>query len=166
MNQEGTDSQLAIETSGHAAYKENYFLDDGAYLATKIVIKAAKLYQAGQGISKVIADMEMPAESVEVRFPILAANFAAYGDQIIEDLRDLVASGQLEGATLVTPNYEGVRINFERPSLKGWLLLRKSLHDPIMPLNIESDTEGGCAAIRELLKPILEAYEELDISAL
>ena len=57
--------------------------------------------------SKVIADMEMPAESVEVRFPILAANFAAYGDQIIEDLRDLVASGQLEGATLVTPNYEG-----------------------------------------------------------
>ena len=166
LNQEGTDSQLAIETSGHAAYKENYFLDDGAYLATKIVIKAAKLYQAGQGISKVIADMEMPAESVEVRFPILAANFAAYGDQIIEDLRDLVASGQLEGATLVTPNYEGVRINFERPSLKGWLLLRKSLHDPIMPLNIESDTEGGCAAIRELLKPILEAYEELDISAL
>lgn len=152
LNQEGTDSQLAIETSGHAAYKENYFLDDGAYLATKIVIKAAKLYQAGQGISKVIADMEMPAESVEVRFPILAANFAAYGDQIIEDLRDLVASGQLEGATLVTPNYEGVRINFERPSLKGWLLLRKSLHDPIMPLNIESDTEGGCAANPGIVK--------------
>ena len=33
------DSQLAIETSGHAAFKENFFLDDGAYLAAKVVIK-------------------------------------------------------------------------------------------------------------------------------
>ena len=41
----GVDSQLAIETSGHAAYKENYFLDDGAYLATKIVVKAARLFK-------------------------------------------------------------------------------------------------------------------------
>ena len=31
LNRDGIDSQLAIETSGHAAYKENYFLDDGAY---------------------------------------------------------------------------------------------------------------------------------------
>ena len=43
LNAEGIDCQLAIETSGHAALKENYFLDDGAYLATKIVIKAAQL---------------------------------------------------------------------------------------------------------------------------
>ena len=47
LNKEGINSQLAIETSGHAAYKENYFLDDGAYLATKIVIKAARLAQKG-----------------------------------------------------------------------------------------------------------------------
>ena len=41
LNKSGVDSALAIETSGHAALKDNYFLDDGAYLATKIVIKAA-----------------------------------------------------------------------------------------------------------------------------
>ena len=46
------------------------------------------------------------------------------------------------------------------------MLLRKSLHDPIMPLNIESDVEGGCEAIRKLLKPILATYAELDISKL
>ncbi|MDY3295659.1 MAG: hypothetical protein SOX40_07270, partial [Bacteroidaceae bacterium] len=45
LNNSGIDSQLAIETSGHGAFKENYFLDDGAYLATKIVIKAARLKQ-------------------------------------------------------------------------------------------------------------------------
>lgn len=41
LNRAGTDCQLAIETSGHAALQENYFLDDGAYLAAKIVIRAA-----------------------------------------------------------------------------------------------------------------------------
>lgn len=33
---QGTDCQLAIETSGHAALKENWMLDDGAYLALKV----------------------------------------------------------------------------------------------------------------------------------
>ena len=55
LNEEGIDSQLAIETSGHAAYKENYFLDDGAYLATKIVIQAAQLMQQGEGIEVLLA---------------------------------------------------------------------------------------------------------------
>ncbi|MBR4864209.1 MAG: phosphomannomutase/phosphoglucomutase, partial [Oscillospiraceae bacterium] len=32
LNENGQDSQLAIETSGHGAFKENYFLDDGAYI--------------------------------------------------------------------------------------------------------------------------------------
>ena len=31
LNELGTESWLAIETSGHGAMKENYFLDDGAY---------------------------------------------------------------------------------------------------------------------------------------
>ena len=30
LREEGIDARLAIETSGHAAYEENYFLDDGA----------------------------------------------------------------------------------------------------------------------------------------
>ena len=34
---EGVNSPLAIETSGHAAFRENYFLDDGAYLIVKII---------------------------------------------------------------------------------------------------------------------------------
>lgn len=162
----GVDSQLAIETSGHAAYKENYFLDDGAYLATKIVIKAALLFREGRGISSLISEMKMPAESIEVRFPILAEDFASYGDQILKDLEILAGSGQIKGASLVTPNYEGVRIDFAQPSCTGWLLLRKSLHDPIMPLNIESDVEGGTDEIRRMLKPLLAGYDKLDISKL
>lgn len=166
LNAAGTDSQLAIETSGHAAYKENYFLDDGAYLATKIVIRAAKLFKEGKPISSVIAGLGQPAESIELRFPILSPDFAACGDEILAYLRVLAGSGQLKGACLTEPNYEGVRISFNRPGLRGWLLLRKSLHDPIMPLNIESDTPGGCDEIRRLLKPLLAGFDQLDSSKL
>jgi len=166
LNAAGIDSQLAIETSGHAAYKENYFLDDGAYLATKIVIAAAKLKAQGRGISEMISDLEDPAEAMELRFPIKGSDFKAYGDKVLADLDSLVRSGGLAGASLVEPNYEGVRINFTQPEISGWLLLRKSLHDPIMPLNVESDVAGGCEKILAEIKPFLTGFNQLDTSKL
>ena len=47
LNAEGVNCPLAIETSGHAALRENHFLDDGAYLVTKIIIKPARLDRKG-----------------------------------------------------------------------------------------------------------------------
>lgn len=38
LNEAGEECWLAIETSGHAALRENYFLDDGAYLAAKLIV--------------------------------------------------------------------------------------------------------------------------------
>ena len=166
LNQAGEDSQLAIETSGHAAFKENYFLDDGAYLATKIVIKAALLKQEGKTIDQLIADMKHPAESTEVRMKLAGDDFAAYGDQVLSDMTDWVKADKDHGMSLEEPNFEGVRINFAANSGNGWALLRKSLHDPIMPLNIESDENGGCQKIAHILKDFLKNYSELDSSNL
>ena len=87
LNRAGTDCQLAIETSGHAALQENYFLDDGAYLAAKIVIRAARLKQEGKPISSVLADLEDPADEKEVRIPIRTEDFGfeaqKYNSEII-----------------------------------------------------------------------------------
>ena len=166
LNEQGIESDLAIETSGHAAYKENFFLDDGAYLATKIVIAAAKCKKEGKGIASLISDLSEPLESLEVRLPIIGSDFGAVGDSIIEDLRTLISSGELSECSLEEPNYEGVRIIFSNSSIKGWMLLRKSLHEPIMPLNFESDVEGGCIKIAELLIPLLSKYDNLDIGKL
>ena len=170
LNADGIDSQLAIETSGHAAYKENYFLDDGAYLATKIVIKAAQLKQQGEALDVILASLEEPKEAVEYRFPIQTEEFGPYGDQVLEELKSWALAGSVTcpacGGTVqlevVEPNYEGVRINFHAEGLAGWCLLRKSLHDPIMPLNIEV-TEGSCSQILELVKRFLSLYDKLAI---
>lgn len=159
LNETGTDSQLAVETSGHAAYKENYFLDDGAYLATKIVIKAAQLKRSGAGLDALLASLEEPLESAEYRFSINRADFAAYADEVLEALRNRVKrDGAKIGASLVTPNYEGVRINFETEKVKGWCLLRKSLHDPKMPLNIEV-TKGRCEDILNIILDFLKPFD-------
>lgn len=162
LNESGVDSQLAIETSGHAAYKENYFLDDGAYLATKIVIKAAQLKLQGVGIGVLLSSLEEPKEALEVRFPISGGEFGQYADQVLEGLLKWIEEQNAAGyaITEVTPNYEGVRINFDLPEVKGWCLLRKSLHDPILPLNVEV-TEGSCQDILEMIKEFLSKYDRI-----
>ena len=43
LNEEGIDCPLAIETSGHAAFRDNHFLDDGMYLVTMLICEAMDL---------------------------------------------------------------------------------------------------------------------------
>lgn len=159
LNAAGTDSQLAIETSGHAALKENYFLDDGAYLATKIVIKAARLKMENLDISSVIEDLREPLEEVEIRIPIKGDDFGEYGDKVLEELKK--KTEEIARISLEEPNYEGVRINFP----EGWCLLRKSLHDPIMPMNIAADKAGGSDIIKAWMEDFLSNYDRLDMSS-
>ena len=167
LNEQGINCPLAIETSGHAAFKENYFLDDGAYLAAKIVIKAALLAREGKKISCVLRELKEPEEASEVRIPIRTEDFAEYGQKVLEELADYAVScSETAGMTLTKPNYEGIRIDFSKETGNGWCLLRMSLHDPIMPLNIQSDSIGGCQKIIEALRPFLTRFDRLDLSGL
>lgn len=159
LNTEGQESWLAIETSGHAALRENYFLDDGAYLIAKLLVEAARLNSVGKSLSSLIAGLEQPAGSKEIRFAITCDDFAAYGNRVLEELP--AAIGGMRGWKIVSPNYEGLRISCDGEDEKGWFLLRMSLHDPVMPLNIESDIEGGVENIEQRLIGILSRYDRL-----
>ena len=64
------------------------------------------------------------------------------------------------------PNYEGVRVSVDAANGDGWFLLRKSLHEPLMPLNIESNQKGGCKMIAAKVVKLLEKYNGLDLSAM
>ena len=50
LNREGIECPLAMETSGHGALRENYFLDDGAYLMVRVLIEMARLRREGRDI--------------------------------------------------------------------------------------------------------------------
>lgn len=160
LNIEGKECHLAIETSGHAALKENYFLDDGAYLIAKVLIKMAKLRKEGKEISYLINDLKEPKESSDIRLKIKTEDFRAYGEKIISELRECIKD--LPGWSIEPVNYEGIRVNCDKANGDGWFLLRLSLHEPVLPLNIESDSEGGINIILDRLKSFLQEYPHLD----
>ena len=41
------------------------------------------------------------------------------------------------------------------------MLMRMSLHDPIIPVNYEAEKEGGIEIIKARLRPFLERYDQL-----
>ncbi len=164
LNNLGQDSQLAIETSGHGALKENYFLDDGAYLVTKLLIELARCRKEGYTLESLIASLEEPAESVEFRMNIKLDDFKSYGQQVIDDLT--AYAKEQSGWSLAPSNFEGVRVNMDKEHGDGWFLLRLSLHDPLLPLNIESNAQGGAKIIALELARFISVYDKLDSTSL
>ena len=150
---EGINSPLAIETSGHAALKENYFLDDGAYLMTKIVIELAK----GVDFEKILAPLKMPVEEKELRYNITVPDFKSYGQMVIEELEKFALNNPK--FKVADDNREGIRVSTEN----GWFLLRLSVHDPVMPLNLESDVSGGTDKDFAVLKEFLSKFDGLTL---
>ena len=158
LNQQGIVSPLAIETSGHGALRENYYLDDGAYLAVKLLIAAAKAKREGKAIGDLIAKLKQPAESREYRLKIQGTDDAkAYGASVLKKFEERAAKA---GIVIAKPSYEGVRLIFAN----GWALLRMSLHDPNMPLNVESKEQGGCQQIAAQVQTLLQGFNCLDMS--
>lgn len=172
LNSVGEETHLAIETSGHGALKENHWLDDGAYLMVKLLIKLAAAKVSGEGsgskvLSDLIADLEDPAVSSELRFKIDQAHadigpegFKAYGQQVLDHLDRVVASdSNLKKAAV---NHEGIRVS----GYGGWFLLRLSLHDPVLPLNIEGPSQEATKKLGEFVLAAVQDFKALDTSAL
>ena len=159
LNEAGVETHLAMETSGHGAIRENYFLDDGAYLVTMALIKFSELHNAEKPVSSFLEGLKQPAEEKEIRLKIQTADFKAYGQKVLTAFKTFAADQP--GWNLVEPNYEGVRVSCDEMAGNGWCLLRMSLHDPIMPLNIESDSTGGCEIIETALMQFLNQFENL-----
>ena len=165
LNAEGEYTPLAIETSGHAALKENYFLDDGAYLVTRLLIALARESAEGREITDIIGDLPEPKEAAELR-PAFekGMDFKALGAGLLDDLAAYAKT--LPFVTPAPDNYEGIRLNFDKAHGDGWLLVRMSLHEPILPINAESDSEGGVRLIVRELYEFLKTYPFLDLSSL
>lgn len=158
LNKEGKECLLAIETSGHCALKENYFLDDGAYMVVKILIKFYELSKEGRDFSDLIESLKEPKEEAEIRGTFLVEDFKTYGENLLKDFQIYVKE-KMNGASFEQPNFEGVRVNIDDNNIKGWVLLRLSLHDPVLPINIESDSIGGVEYIKKEIMEFLKGYE-------
>ncbi|MBQ4447305.1 MAG: phosphomannomutase/phosphoglucomutase [Clostridia bacterium] len=160
----GEKAIFAMETSGHGALAENYYLDDGAYITVKLLAALVEAKREERPLLRLIEALREPAEGFEARLPVLAADFAPYTEAVLKGVEERFAA--LEGFSIVPENYEGVRVNADESHGNGWFLIRRSLHDPLMPTNVESDSVGGAAVIAAALAECLAAFPELDITTL
>ncbi|KAL1195474.1 hypothetical protein V5N11_030747 [Cardamine amara subsp. amara] len=172
LNSIGEESHLAIETSGHGALKENHWLDDGAYLMVKILNKLAVARAAGKGSgSKVLTDLveglEEPRVALELRLKIdknhpdlEGRDFREYGEKVLQHVTNSIETNpSLKRAPV---NYEGIRVS----GFGGWFLLRLSLHDPVLPLNIEAQSEDDAVKLGLVVASAVKEFNALDTSAL
>jgi len=74
-------------------------------------------------------------------------------------LNGYVAS--VKGWEIETPNYEGVRIICDGNS---WFLLRLSLHEPLLCLNIETAEKGKIEEIQGQIYEFLKDFDKVDIT--
>ena len=155
---------FAMETSGHGALRENYFLDDGAYIIVKLLVALVEARREGKTLNELIANLKEPCESAEARLNVLLDDTADYTAAVLETVEKHFSN--LPGFEIVQPNYEGVRVNADETHGNGWFLVRRSLHDPLMPCNIESNSVGGMRLIAAELYNALRAFDKLELEPL
>lgn len=157
---EGADAPLAIESSGHAAFAEHYFLDDGAYLIAKILIEFANLRKYGKDLSSLIEGLAQPKEEVDIRLKFTSEDWRETAEKILVRLKG-ISERMLK---LSDDNYEGVRAYVSHAD--GYFIVRTSVHDPVLPIYIESNKDGGTKTIAKMLYSFLKDFRGLDVAPL
>lgn len=178
LNKDGVETHLMMETSGHGALKENYFLDDGAYMVVKIIIEMVRMKLEGseEGIGSLIKDLEEPTEAVELRMNIISEpRFAkAKAVEAIEAFRNYVEEGQLEGWELdfcgdcwvsdgclvdtndspaaIDAHMYRAKVSNQEQGEHGWVHVRQSIHNPNIAVNLQSSIPGGCKSMAKVLR--------------
>ena len=160
------DAQVAIETSGHCAMKENGYLDDGTYTAVKVIGWLARHPQ--KGLLDWIAGMKELPVIQELRMNVKDGSLETTG--VVFDFCALEIVEQLhrDDWAVDTENLEGVRV---RTGNGGFFMLRKSLHDPIISMQIEGTSTEH---VKEcVIQPLVQLFrseenirEMLDLSVL
>ncbi|PAN24124.1 hypothetical protein PAHAL_4G191600 [Panicum hallii] len=173
LNIDGVETHLMMETTGHGALKENYFLDDGAYMVVKIVIEMVRMKLAGLegGVGSLIMDLEEPAESVLLRMNILGEPKHAKqrGTMAVEAFKNYIQEDKLSGwvlddcgdcsvseGCLVDTNDHPIDVDAymyraklydENKRPLGMVHVRQSVHNPNIALNMQSYLPGGCKSM-------------------
>ena len=167
INEKGESCPLAIETSGHVAFKENKFIDDGAYFACKVIVELVKLKEKNQNFEDCLRNFVSAKEKISIKLPIKAdeENINNVGSKILNSFRNYCSNNK--NIVLEKDNIEGVRVTFKFKHQKGWMLFRKSVHDPVLILYAESYIQNNLRSMFKLINPFFAKQQsELDISGM
>lgn len=118
------------------------------------------LKKQGHTLESIIENLVQPAEEQEFRLKIKCKNFKSYGKDIIDRLNDFVS--RKSGWQVDKDNCEGIRVNVNKGDTDGWFILRQSLHDPVIVLNVEGNKAGTVEIILNNLRSFFGTFSNLD----
>jgi phosphomannomutase len=152
------NAEVAIETSGHCALKENDYLDDGTYTAVKTVALLAreKAKDPNTSLLSLINGMKEMNEVAEIRMAPMDESLES--TSLLYDFAALEvenACGVVPGWSLDTENLEGIRVSNGKEG--SFFMLRKSLHDPVLSIQIEASSKESATAT--IVEPIIRMFE-------
>jgi phosphomannomutase len=158
------NAELAIETSGHCAMRENGYLDDGTYTAVQVVSllareRAAANVDSASGLLDLISDLEELDEVSELRMSAKDGSLETMRhtfDHCVLQIEECCRSSEhitTNDWRLDTDNLEGIRVRLDHGQ---FFMLRKSLHDPIISLQIEARSKDE--ARKRMVQPILNQF--------
>jgi len=157
--EEGKAAELAIETSGHSAFRANNWMDDGTYSAVVVVCELAK---RGGRVNDMIAGLEEASFEEELRLQVLE-------NETSDVYAKIEAAVRGDGRWMVDElNKEGVRLVLGGEWGSGWFMLRPSLHDPVVSMQVECDEGVAAKLVSEVRNVIFGAvgdnvsYGDLD----
>ena len=154
-------AEVAIETSGHCAMRENGYVDDGTYTAVKVIGLLARSKADGAGcLLENISGLGEMEYDREFRLNI-ADGFLETTSSIFQHIVEAVLSEQCDDNddwTVDAENLEGVRV---RMSSGGFFMLRQSLHDPVISLQIEAISED--VARENVVRPLVSMFKKYDL---
>jgi phosphomannomutase len=152
------NAALAIETSGHCAFRENGYMDDGTYTAVKVVsllaTEQSKMNQRVEDVSSsllldLIKDMPELDEIHELRMTVFDGSLETMRsifDRVCQVVGD--ACGEVPTWAVDQENLEGIRVRVRNTGEQSaydiapgsFFMLRPSLHDPIISLQVEGSS--------------------------
>ena len=123
-----------------------------------------ELNEQGKDISDLIKELKQPAEAQEARFPIQEENYQEYGQKVIDEMKIFI--NETFGFEIEPDNEEGIRANVSESYGSGWFILRLSLHEPLLVLQVENDEKGANYLVFEKLEEFLKDYGSLELGKL
>ena len=129
-------------------------------MAVKLLIAAALAAKEGKALGSFIEKLEKGIDEREYRMKLTCEDFASYGQNVLAQFEERAKAA---GYAVAPNSYEGVRISFDSEDVKGWMLLRLSLHDPLMPLNMEGVRPGDCDKMIAIVRELLNGFDKLEV---
>ena len=157
INQKGANCPLAIESSGHVAFKENDFIDDGAFLAAKMVAKLVNLKNQNIKLSDITKELVSPKETISLRVSINSEHWEELAEKVLSEFKSYANSGKIFNVD--NENIEGVRVSLNSKHQDAWAILRRSIHDPVIVIYAESYNTGGLKQITNVLEEFFKKYD-------